>query len=215
MRPDLSAVAASDIWTFLEKLRHDELAVDFFRARERLSDVADHAVATDWHDKLSCVTMPTAGYPGAFRDKATKGRKERVAEIRSVRLPPTSGGIVPLAVQVVRIGESKPPGVARPGSRDRRFVRRRRNAGLVRIENWHRAPKSGREVKETGGRTAARLERVINAACCIMTLLARKTPNDPAEFPFLNMELPRATRRKCGERRSPRRSMAQCRPSPS
>ena len=46
--PTLVADAAPDNWTFLEKLRPDEQAVDFFHACEHLGEVADHAVATDW-----------------------------------------------------------------------------------------------------------------------------------------------------------------------
>ena len=60
MRSDLRLVAdaAADNWTFLERLQPDKQAVDFFHACEHLSDVADHAVTTDWYDKLSCVTTP-------------------------------------------------------------------------------------------------------------------------------------------------------------
>ena len=62
MRPDLQivAVAAADNWTFLEKLRPDEQVVDFFHACEHLSDVADHAVATDWYDKYRAVLRDDA-----------------------------------------------------------------------------------------------------------------------------------------------------------
>ena len=44
VRPDLKlvAIAAPDNWTFLEKLRPDEQAVDFFHACERPGEVADH-----------------------------------------------------------------------------------------------------------------------------------------------------------------------------
>ena len=59
MRPDLPLVAVADAapdnWTFLERLRPDERAVDFFHACEHLSEVADHAVATDWYDKYRTV----------------------------------------------------------------------------------------------------------------------------------------------------------------
>ena len=55
VRPDLKLVAVADAapdnWTFLGTLRPDEQAVDFFHACEHLSEVADHAVATDWYDK--------------------------------------------------------------------------------------------------------------------------------------------------------------------
>ena len=64
MRPDLQIVAvadaAADNWTFLEKLRPDEQVVDFFHACEHLSDVADHAVATDWYDKYRAVLRDDA-----------------------------------------------------------------------------------------------------------------------------------------------------------
>ena len=59
MRPDLPLVAVADAapdnWTFLEELRPDERAVDFFHACEHLSEVADHAVATDWYDRYRAV----------------------------------------------------------------------------------------------------------------------------------------------------------------
>ena len=57
MRPDLPLVAdaAPDNWTFLEGLQPDERAVDFFHACEHLSEVADHAVATDWYDRYRAV----------------------------------------------------------------------------------------------------------------------------------------------------------------
>ncbi len=64
VRPDLQIVAvadaAADNWTFLEKLRPDEQVVDFFHACEHLSDVADHAVATDWYDKYRAVLRDDA-----------------------------------------------------------------------------------------------------------------------------------------------------------
>ena len=55
VRPDLElvAIAAPDNWTFLEKLRLDEQAVNFFHACEHLGEVADHAVATDWYDRVT------------------------------------------------------------------------------------------------------------------------------------------------------------------
>ena len=60
-----------------------------------------------------------------------------------------------------------------------------------RIEDWHRSLKC--EVEETGHHTAARLERVINAVIAwrimLMALLARKTPDDPAEILFSDLEL--------------------------
>ena len=45
VQPDLKLVAVADAapgnWTFLEKLRPDEQAVDFFHACEHLSEVAN------------------------------------------------------------------------------------------------------------------------------------------------------------------------------
>ncbi len=59
VRPDLPLVAVADAapdnWTFLEGLQPDERAVDFFHACEHLSEVADHAVATDWYDRYRAI----------------------------------------------------------------------------------------------------------------------------------------------------------------
>ena len=59
VRPDLKLVAVADAapdnWTFLEKLRPDERAVDFFHACEHLSEVSDHAVASGWYEKYRAV----------------------------------------------------------------------------------------------------------------------------------------------------------------
>ena len=59
VRPDLQLVAVADAapdnWTFLEKLRPDERAVDFFHACEHLSTVSDHAVVADWYEKYRVV----------------------------------------------------------------------------------------------------------------------------------------------------------------
>ena len=54
--------------------------------------------------------------PKVSKRKATDGRKERVAntEIRSVLLPPMSGGTAPLPVQVVHVSEPEPPEGAKP-----------------------------------------------------------------------------------------------------
>ena len=62
VRPDLKLVAdaAPDNWTFLEKLRPDEQAVDFFHACEHLGEVADHAVATDWYEKYRATLRDAA-----------------------------------------------------------------------------------------------------------------------------------------------------------
>ncbi len=64
VRPDLQLVAvadaAADNWTFLERLQPDERAIDFFHACEHLSDVADHAVATDWYDKYRAILRDDA-----------------------------------------------------------------------------------------------------------------------------------------------------------
>ena len=49
------ADAAPDNWTFLEKLRPDERAVDFFHACEHLSEVSDHRVASNWYEKYRAV----------------------------------------------------------------------------------------------------------------------------------------------------------------
>ena len=51
--PKLVAVAdaAPDNWTFLGK--PDEQAVDFFHACEHLGEVAEHAVAADWYDRVT------------------------------------------------------------------------------------------------------------------------------------------------------------------
>ena len=130
--------------------------------------------------------------------KATNGRKERVAnmEIRSVSLPPTSGGTAPLPVQVVHISEPEPPEDAKPW-----FLITTVAVSSMQVVDWYalrwriedRALKSGCEVEETGHHTAARLERVvaINAVIAwrIMTLLARKTPTGPAELLFSDLEL--------------------------
>ena len=54
--------------------------------------------------------------PKVSKRKTTDGRKERVAntEIRSVLLPPMSGGTAPLPVQVVHVSEPEPPEGAKP-----------------------------------------------------------------------------------------------------
>ena len=57
VRPDLKLVAVADAapdnWTFLEKLRPDERAVDFFHACEHLGEVS--AVASGWYEKYRAV----------------------------------------------------------------------------------------------------------------------------------------------------------------
>ena len=91
VRPDLQvaavADAAPDNWTFLEKLRPDEQAVDFFHACEHLSDVADHAVASDWYDKYRAILRDDANGIDKviraichLRDKATTAAALKVLE---------------------------------------------------------------------------------------------------------------------------------------
>ena len=147
--------------------------------------------------------------PRVSKRKATDGRKERVADMeiryRTVLLPPTTGA-APLPVQVVHISEPEPPEGAKPVEwflittvAVSSVEDAMRIVGWYtlrwRIEDWHRTLKSGCEVEETGHHTAARLERVIaiNAVIAwrvmLMALLARKTPNDPAELLFSDLEL--------------------------
>ena len=143
------AVAASDNRTFLEKLRPDEQAGDFFLRAN---------VSATLRTMQSRPTGMTS-CPARRRQRqviralsATRRRKERVAEIRSVRLPPTRD------CAACRSGLSHRRAEASCKRRTgyRRFVRRRRNAELmcldVRIENWRRAPESGREVEEDAPR---------------------------------------------------------------
>jgi hypothetical protein len=64
-----------------------------------------------------------------------------------------------------------------------------------RIEDWHRALKSGCEIEEIGHKTAERLRRaiainlVIAWRIMLMTLLGRETPDLPAEVLFTDIEL--------------------------
>ena len=105
---------------------------------EKLFDSV-RAAPVQGHRKLTVSRLSQR--PKISKRKATNGRKERVAdmEIRSVSLPPTSGGTAPLPVQVVQRAEAAGRGqtgrmiLAYHG---RRFVRRRRHAGrgLVRPE---------------------------------------------------------------------------------
>ena len=59
VRPELVAVAdaAPDNWTFLEKLRPDERAVDFFHA----ISARFPTVATDWYEKYRAVLRDDVG----------------------------------------------------------------------------------------------------------------------------------------------------------
>ena len=80
VRPELVAVAdaAPDNWTFLEKLRPDEQAVDFFHACEHLSEVSDHAVASNWYEKYRAARRRRRhrqGHSGAI--SATRRRQNR------------------------------------------------------------------------------------------------------------------------------------------
>ena len=142
--------------------------------------------------------------------KRKAGRKERVADMeiryRNVLLPPSAGGTAPLSVQVVHMSEPEPPEGAKPVEWfliTTVAVSSVEDAMRVvgwyvlrwRIEDWHRALKSGCEVEETSHHTAVRLERVtaINAVIAwrimLMALLARKTPTGPAELLFSDLEL--------------------------
>ena len=98
VRSDLRLVAvadaAADNWTFLERLQPDKQAVDFFHACEHLSDVADHAVTTDWYDKYRTVLRDDANGIDKvirairhLRDKATTATalKDLERELRFFR----------------------------------------------------------------------------------------------------------------------------------
>ena len=97
VRSDLRLVAvadaAADNWTFLERLQPDKQAVDFFHACEHLSDVADHAVTTDWYDKYRTVLRDDANgidkviRARHLRDKATTATalKDLERELRFFR----------------------------------------------------------------------------------------------------------------------------------
>ena len=80
---------------------------------EKLFDSV-RAAPVQGHRKL--VISRLSQRPKVSKRKATDGRKERVAnkEIRSVLLPPMSGGTAPLPVQVVHVSEPEPPEGAKP-----------------------------------------------------------------------------------------------------
>ena len=71
VRSDLPLIAvvdaAADNWTFLERLRPDEQAVDFFHACEYLSKVSDQRPTGTTSTALSCVTTSTASTGPALK----------------------------------------------------------------------------------------------------------------------------------------------------
>ena len=75
VRPELVAVAdaAPDNWTFLEKLRPDEQAVDFFHACEHLSEVSDRReqLVRKVPRRATTSAASTRSFGRYLRDKAT------------------------------------------------------------------------------------------------------------------------------------------------
>ena len=73
VRPELVAVAdaAPDNWTFLEKLRPDEQAVDFFHACEHLSEVSDRREQLVRKIPRRATTAAASTRSRYLRDKAT------------------------------------------------------------------------------------------------------------------------------------------------
>ena len=86
VRPDLPLVAVADAapdnWTFLEKLRPSERAVDF--ACEHLSEVSDHAVASDWYDKYRAVLRDDAKGRSSGRSAISRRRQNRRSRFREL-----------------------------------------------------------------------------------------------------------------------------------
>ena len=82
VRPDLPLVAVADAapdnWTFLEKLRPDERAVDFFHAH--LGEVADQQPTGTTSTAPSCATTKRAGRPG---DLSSPGDRVGTQDSRS------------------------------------------------------------------------------------------------------------------------------------
>ena len=77
VRPDLPLVAVADTapdnWTFLERLRPDERAIDF--ACEQIGEVA--AVATDWYDRYRAVLRDRASTRSSAAISATRRQDRR------------------------------------------------------------------------------------------------------------------------------------------
>ena len=82
VRPDLQLVAVADAapdnWTFLDRLRPDERAVDFFHACEHLNEISDHAVASNWYEKYRAVLLDDVdGIDKVIRATSTTGRPQK------------------------------------------------------------------------------------------------------------------------------------------
>ena len=121
--PTLVAVAAPDNWTFLERLRPDEQAVDFFHACEHPGEVADR------RDRLvrpRRATLPTAStrlFGHYLRDKATT--KTAVLErevLPQAQTPPTRAS----RSEVTRSGVVREQGAGQPAHETGALERRRR-----------------------------------------------------------------------------------------
>ena len=132
--PTLVAVAdaAPDNWTFLERLRPDEQAVDFFHACEHPGEVANHAVATDWYDKYRAARRcrrRRQGYSGTT--SATRRRRKRRPRFLSASSGSSAGTDAACATrasrsEVTRSGVVREQGAGQPAHETGRHALERR-----------------------------------------------------------------------------------------